>query len=159
MEGSHASRIPRFEQERDVDSGRLTYKCGNHQDEVGFANKTTCKRSNRKARLVAKGFAQTPGVSYGETFAPVARMSSIRMLMALSVELGMQIQQLDFISAYLNGEITDDVYVEIPKEFEAILSNDDLKKYASVRCMVSNSLEGKGIENLTKSYRAWDYSR
>jgi len=79
--------------------------------------------------------------------------------MALSVELGMQIQQLDFISAYLNGEITDDVYVEIPKEFEAILSNDDLKKYASVRCMVSNSLEGKGIENLTKSYRAWDYSR
>jgi len=41
--------------------------------------------------VVAKGFAQTPGVSYGEIFAPVARMSSIRMLRALSVELGMQI--------------------------------------------------------------------
>jgi len=91
--------------------------------------------------------------------------------MALLVERGMQIQQLDFISAYLNGEITEDVYVEIPKEFEAILSNDDLKKYASNkslqiksakfarRCMVSSSLVGNGIESVTKIYRAWDYSR
>jgi len=39
------------------------------------------------------------------------------MLMALSVELGMQIQQFDFICAYLNGEITENVYVEVPKEF------------------------------------------
>jgi len=105
----------------------------------------------RKARLVAKGLAQTPGVSYGETYAPVARMNSIRMLMPLSVELGMQIQQLDFISAYLNGEITEDVYLKIPKEFETILSNDDHKKYASNKvCKIRKALYG-----LKQSGRQW----
>jgi len=48
---------------------------------------------------------------------------------------------MDFISAYLNGEITEDVYVEIPKEFEAILSNDELKKYASKKvCKIRKAL-------------------
>jgi hypothetical protein len=57
----------------------------------------------RKASLVAKGFTQKPGIDFNETFAPVARLGSIRLLMAIAVELGLQVHQLDFTSAYLNG--------------------------------------------------------
>jgi len=58
---------------------------------------------------------------------------------------------LDFISAYLNGEITEDVHVEIPKEFEAILSNDDLKRCASNKvCKIRKALYG-----LKQSGRQW----
>jgi hypothetical protein len=68
----------------------------------------------RKARLVAKGFTQKPGIDFNETFAPVARLGSIRLFMAIAVELGLQVHQLDFTSAYLNGEIEEEVFMEVP---------------------------------------------
>lgn len=63
----------------------------------------------RKARLVAKGYNQQHGVDYTETFAPVARMSSVRMVAALAAQYGLTIHQLDVTTAFLNGEIEEGI--------------------------------------------------
>ncbi|WJZ98237.1 hypothetical protein VitviT2T_016777 [Vitis vinifera] len=57
-----------------------------------------------KARLVAKGFTQTYGIDYQETFAPVARINSIRILLSLTVHFNWPLHQLDVKNAFLNGD-------------------------------------------------------
>ena len=69
----------------------------------------------RKARIVARGFAQQPGIHFNQTFAPVARLSSIRLLVALAANYGMTIKQLDVTTAYLNGVIKEEIFMETPK--------------------------------------------
>jgi hypothetical protein len=71
-----------------------------------------------KARLVAKGYAQKSGIDYNETFAPVARLDTIRTLIALATQKGWKLFQLDVKSAFLNGVLEEDVYVEQPEGFE-----------------------------------------
>jgi len=75
----------------------------------------------RKARLVARGFAQRPGFHFNETFAPVARMSSIRLLTALGARRSMHIRHLDIASAYLNGDIDEELFMEPPQLLEDAL--------------------------------------
>ena len=60
-----------------------------------------------KARLVAKGYSQQPGVYYNETFAPVARLDTIKTLIALVAQKGWSIYQLDVKSAFLNGVLEE----------------------------------------------------
>jgi hypothetical protein len=73
-----------------------------------------------KARLVAKGFTQIYGQDYFETFAPVARLASIRSILAIAARNDWPIDSFDFHSAYLNGKLGDDeeVYMEQPPDFE-----------------------------------------
>ncbi|KAJ9544580.1 hypothetical protein OSB04_024287 [Centaurea solstitialis] len=71
-----------------------------------------------KARLVAKGFTQTHGIDYDETFSPVAMLKSIRILMAISAYFNYDIWQMDVKTAFLNGKLTEDVYMEQPEGFE-----------------------------------------
>ena len=70
-----------------------------------------------KACLVAQGYSQMEGVDYDETFAPVACMESIRILLALACHLKFKLYQIDIKIAFLNGFLKEDVCVAQPKGF------------------------------------------
>jgi hypothetical protein len=72
-----------------------------------------------QSRLVAQGFSQKEGIDYEETFAPVARLESIRILLAFSVAKGFKLHQMDVKSAFLNGVLEEEVYVRKPPGFES----------------------------------------
>ena len=93
----------------------------------------------RKARLVAKGYTQISGIDYQETYSPVARMSSIRLLLALAVEKKLVVHQMDVVTAYLNGTVEEDLYMEIPEDFESMISN-----------IISKADEEKANENILR---------
>ncbi|GBN32439.1 Copia protein [Araneus ventricosus] len=82
----------------------------------------------RKARLVAKGFAQILDVDYQETFAPVARPDSIRTVMAYCAENNLEIFQLDFIMAYVNGDLDEEIFMEQADHFIDQKHPDDVYK-------------------------------
>ena len=65
-----------------------------------------------KARLVAQGYSQVEGIDYGETFAPITRLESIRLLIAYASHNNFKLQQMDVKSAFLNGPINELVYVK-----------------------------------------------
>ncbi|GJT71678.1 retrovirus-related pol polyprotein from transposon TNT 1-94 [Tanacetum coccineum] len=73
--------------------------------------------SRNKARLVAQGYNQQEGIDYDETYAPVARLESIRILLAYACALDFKLFQMDIKSAFLNGFINEEVYVAQPPGF------------------------------------------
>ena len=77
-----------------------------------------------KARLVAKGYNQEKGIDYEETYAPVARLKAIRLLLPFVSCLDFKLFQMDFKSAFLNGLLNEEVYVSQPPEFEDIEYSD-----------------------------------
>ena len=72
---------------------------------------------HNKARLVAQGYSQMEGVDYDETFAPIAHMESIRILLALACHLKFKLYQMDIKIAFLNGFLKEDVNMVQPKGF------------------------------------------
>ena len=74
--------------------------------------------TRNKARLVAKGYNQEEGIDYGETFAPDARLEAVRLLLAFACMSGFKLFQMDVKSAFLNGYINEEVYVDQPPGFE-----------------------------------------
>ena len=99
-----------------------------------------------KARFVAKGYSQIPGVDYHETFAPTARMSSIRVLIQHAVQNNMVVHQMDVKAAYLNAPIDCDIYVEQPKGYEKVGKDGE-----KLVCKLNKSLYG-----LKQSGRNWN---
>lgn len=73
--------------------------------------------SRNKARLVAQGYNQQEGIDYDETYAPVARLESIRILLPYACALYFKLFQMDVKSAFLNGLINEEVYVAQPPGF------------------------------------------
>jgi hypothetical protein len=67
-----------------------------------------------KSRLVAQGFSQKEGINYEETFAPVAHLEVIRILLAFSVAKGFKLHQMNVKSTFLNGVLEEEVYVRQP---------------------------------------------
>ncbi|KAH9735881.1 protein kinase domain-containing protein [Citrus sinensis] len=72
-----------------------------------------------KARLVAQGFTQTYGIDYEETFALMAKLNSIQVLLSLAVNLDWELHQLDVKNAFLNGTLNEKVYMKIPLGFQS----------------------------------------
>jgi hypothetical protein len=99
--------------------------------------------TRNKARLVAKGYALVAGLDFEETFAPMARLKSIRILLAYVAHHSFRLFQMDVKSAFLNGPIKEEVYVEQPPGFE-----DD--KYPDHVYKLSKALYG-----LKQAPRAW----
>jgi hypothetical protein len=107
----------------------------NKQDEHGVVTRN-------KARLVAKGYAQVAGLDFEETFAPVARLESIRIL-AYAAHHSFRLLQMDVKSAFLNGPIKEEVYVEQPPGFEDDRYPDHVYKLS------------KALYGLKQAPRAW----
>lgn len=96
-----------------------------------------------KARLVVKGYAQIYGVDYNEIFSPVARHDTIRMIAALVAREGWRIYHLDVKSTFLNGVLTEDIYVEQPEGYVEKGSEDKVCKLV------------KALYGLKQASRAW----
>jgi hypothetical protein len=108
----------------------------NKQDEHGVVTRN-------KARLVAQGYTQVEGLDFGETYAPVARLESIRILIAYATNHDFKLYQMDVKSAFLNGPLQERVYVEQPPGFE------DPKKSNHVYLL------HKALYGLKQAPRAW----
>lgn len=99
-----------------------------------------------KARLVVKGYKQKPGIDYFEVFAPVARMDTVRMIVALAAQNQWKIHQMDVKSAFLNGLLDEEVYVDQPVGYVQPGCEDKVLKLK------------KALYGLKQAPRAW-YTR
>ncbi|KAE8189347.1 hypothetical protein CF328_g6312 [Tilletia controversa] len=72
----------------------------------------------KKSRLVAQGYTQVEGIDYDETFAPVARLSALRMMVTLAIQLSLRLHGMDVKTAYLNGELDVDLYMKQPPGYD-----------------------------------------
>ena len=96
-----------------------------------------------KARLVAQGFTQTQGIDYEEVFSPVARFQTIRSLLALGNTLDLEIHQMDVCTAFLNGELDCEVYMEQPQGY----TNGNPNYVCKLK---------KGLYGLKQAARCWN---
>ena len=102
--------------------------------------------NKNKARLVVKGYAQEQGIDYQDTFAPVSRMDTIKLLLMLASQKGWLVWQMDVKSAFLNGTLDEEIYVEQPEGFE---NESSLNKVYLLK---------KALYGLKQAPRAW-YSK
>lgn len=99
-----------------------------------------------KARLVAQGFSQKFGKDYDETFCPVVRFESIRTVIALAVQNDMKLHQMDVTAAFLNGKLSEEIYMKQPEGFV-----EKGKKH--LVCKLKKSIYG-----LKQSPRCWNFA-
>lgn len=85
-----------------------------------------------KARLVAMGFSQTQGFDYNETYAPVAKLTTLRILLSIAAQMDLKVHQMDVKGAFLNGDLSEEIFMELPEGF----------KKGNTVCKLNKSLYG-----------------
>ena len=90
-------------EDKSIVSSRWLYKVNQATDD---------SVEKHKAKFVVRGFSQVEGIDYDEIFAPIARYSSIRSILALSAQMGLKIHHMDVNTSFLNGIIEEEVYIE-----------------------------------------------
>jgi hypothetical protein len=105
--------------------------------------KTDRSLDKYKSRLVAKGFTQQPGVDFVDTYSPVAKFTSVRIIMIVAVRLDLELHQLDVKTAFLNGDLKEEIYMDQPDGFQ--INGQEGKV-----CRLKKSLYG-----LKQSSRQW----
>lgn len=97
-----------------------------------------------KARLVAQGYSQKPGIDYDEVFAPVARYNSIRSILAIVNEFDLELHQMDVKTAFLHGELDEEIYMAQPEGF---VDENNPEKVCKLR---------KSLYGLKQAARCWN---
>ncbi|KAL6338667.1 hypothetical protein AAG906_021484 [Vitis piasezkii] len=134
------------------------------------------------ARLVAKGFKQREGIDYFDTYAPVARTTSIRILFALASIHNLFVHQMDVKTAFLNGDLNEEVYMEQPEGFvlpgnenkvlclyvdDMLILSDDMRGIIETKRFLSSTFKMKdlgevdtilGIKNDGRSVAQLEYA-
>ncbi len=110
-----------------------------------------------KSRLVAKGHSQRYGIDFVETFAPVVRHSSVRTLLAYAVQNHLIIHQMDVITAFLNGMLDEDIYMQQPEGYE-IQGKENLVCKTNLS-MDLNKHQDVGTRHYKNSWSKQDLSR
>ena len=111
-----------------------------------------------KARLVAKGYSQTEGVDFKETFAPVVKYKSLRLLLAVANERDMHVHQMDVTTAYLNGDLEEEIYMKSPSGELWKLQRSIYGLKQAPRCWnkkIHDFLEGEGFKRHISDYATY----
>lgn len=134
--------------------------------------KSNGELERKKARLVARGFAQRPGLDYADTYSPVAKLSSIRFLIGMAVEENLILNQMDVSTAFLNGDIEEEIYIKKPENLEKFLldiimdesKNEDKNIFFNAKKMLEDIRKSKteqicklqkSIYGLKQASRRW----
>ena len=110
-----------------------------------------------KSRIVAKGFGQIYGIDYDETFAPVARLDTLRILLALAAIFDMEVHCIDIKTAFLHGRLDEEIYMEQPEGFVKKGSEDKV-------CRLLKAIYGlkqagrQWFTRLRNSMKEWGFS-
>lgn len=103
-----------------------------------------------KARLVAKGYHQKPGIDYDETFSPVVRYETVRFLIAMATKYDLEIFQMDAVTAFLQGELTEEIYINQPEGFHQIKGKVLKLKKSIYGLKQSSRVWNKKLDNVFK---------
>lgn len=98
-----------------------------------------------KGRLAAKGFTRWPGIDYNETFAPVARKESINTVLAIAAAEGLEAENVDVETAFLYGDVDEDIYMDQPDGFED-------ERSPTKKCVLQ-----KALYEIKKAARQWNH--
>jgi hypothetical protein len=96
-----------------------------------------------KAPLVAKGYSQVEGIDFGDIFSPVAKLTSIRFLLSITVSFDLEVEQMDVKTSFLHGDLEEQIYMKQPEGFV-------VKGKKELICKLKKSLYG-----LKQSPRMW----
>eukprot|EP00253_Pinus_taeda_P011306 PITA_11306 len=110
-----------------------------------FKKKTNAegKVEKYKARLVAKGYSQMPGIHFGDIFSPVAKVTSIRLLLSVAAAFDFEVEQMDVKTTFFHGDFEEEIYMKQPEGFA-------VKGKKELVCKLKNSMYG-----LKQSPRMW----
>ena len=102
-----------------------------------FKKKTNAegKVEKYKSRLVAKGYSQVPGIDFGDIFSPVAKVTSIRLLLSVAAAFDFEVEQMDVKTTFLHGDLEEEIYMKQPEGFA-------VKGKKEIVCKLKKSLYG-----------------